>query len=116
MGDSKKTIRFSKKTIRFRNDNDGNVYSRSGVSSDPINRRAAVQIVHDRRFVSTMPPSLRIECSEQRVLKGAVLLGLAQVVVHPVLLSASCPPRFDSSLRQSYADKGGCKQRGGNRC
>ena len=56
MGDSKKTIRFSKKTIRFRNDNDGNVYSRSGVSSDPVNRRAAVQIVHDRRFVSTPPP------------------------------------------------------------
>ena len=54
MGDSKKTIRFSKKTIRFRNDNDGNVYSRSGVSSDPVNRRAAVQIVHDRRFVSTV--------------------------------------------------------------
>ena len=54
-----------------------------------------------------MPPSLRIECSEQRVLKGAVLLGLAQVVVHPVLLSASCPPRFDSSLRQPYADVSG---------
>ena len=50
---------------------------------------------------ATMPPSLRIECSEQRVLKGAVLLGLAQVVVHPVLLSASCPPRFDSSLYAS---------------